>query len=396
MYHKRIVIAATEISTGGLGSYLMTLVRGLKSRGWSVHLLATNERGDLFEHMRKSVTCYDRSALPLSVRKVLTAAELVNSKSPDILLLNNCSLMHYALPLIRTKTKPVAVLHSDDEQFYKTAAFFERKLFRWIAPTQGVADRCKSYLQPKQRQSVRTILHGINNEIFYSGEREAQRISGNICFIGFIAENKGADLLPDIFHKVINTHEDSRLTVVGKGPLKQRLQKIFSENGTLKKCIFAGSIKHEYVGKFLRNADIFLCPTRIEGFGLSVVEAMMSGAVPVVSRIKGVTDDIVDDGVNGLLVEPDDTEGFADAIICLLNSPEKLISMSAAARETAVRRYSAERMIDAYEGLFAEDDDREKILCRGTLGWIIETMGEVINRGIDRKWLVRRALELWK
>jgi len=396
MHHKKIVIAATELSAGGLGSYLMTLERGLTSRSWSVLLLTTNERGDLFEHMRKSVTCYDLSALPLCVRKVLTAAELVNSISPDILLLNNCSLMHYALPLIRTETKPVVVLHSDDERFYKTAAICEKNIFRWIAPTQGVADRCRSFLQPKQRQSVRKILHGINNEIFYSDEKEAKQISGNICFVGFIGENKGADLLPDIFHKVVNTHQDARLTIVGKGPLEQFLKNIFGKNGTLKKCIFTGAIEHEYVAKFLRNTDIFLWPTRIEGFGLSVVEAMMSGVVPVVSRLKGVTDDIVDDGVNGLLVEPDDTEGFADAIIYLLNTPEKLISMSAAARETAVHKYSAERMIDSYEALFAEADDRAAIPCRGTFGWISEVIGEVIKREIDRKWLMRRALELWK
>ncbi len=391
----KIVIATTNISTGGLGSYLMTLVRGLKSRGWSIHLLATNERGDLFEHMGESVTCYDLSAVPLSVKKVLTAAELVNSISPDILLLNNCSLMHYALPLIRAKTKPIAVLHSDDERFYKTAAIFGRKLFRWIAPTQGVADRFKSYLQPLQRQSVRTIHHGVHNEIFYS-HQEGKKVSGNICFVGFLGENKGADLLPDIFHKVVRKFRDARLTVIGNGPLKQKLENIFSQNGTPEKCIFVGAVNQESVAKFLRNADIFLLPTRIEGFGLSVVEAMMGGVVPVVSRIKGVTDNIVDDRVTGLLVKPDDTEGFADAIICLLNCPEKLISMSAAARETAVCRYSVERMIDAYEGLFAENDDREKIPYRGTMGWIIETMGEIINRGIDRKWLVRRTTDLWR
>jgi hypothetical protein len=53
-------------------------------------------------------------------------------------------------------------------------------------------------------------------------------------------------------------------------------------------------------------------------------------------------------------------------------------------------------MIDAYEGLFAEDDDRGEIPCRGTLGWIIETIGELLNRRVDRKWLARRAMDLWR
>lgn len=365
------------------------------SGGWSVDLLVTNERGDLFANLSKFVTAYDLSVVPLSPKKVLNTAKLINNISPDILLLNNCSLMHYALPLINPGTKPVAVLHSDDERFYKTAAFFGKNIFRWVAPTQGVACRFMSYLQALQRDRVRLIHHGVNNEMYYPPQG-AKKITGNVCFVGFLGENKGVELLPDIFHKVVKKFEDARLTVIGDGPLKERLQIMFSQNGMLKNCTFTGRMERETAAGILRNMDILLLPTRLEGFGFSIVEAMMSGVVPVVSRIKGVTDDIVDEGVNGLLVAREDTEGFASAITCLLNNHEKLISMSMAARETAVRRYSAERMINSYESLFAEADDREETNGQWTPGWIIETIREVIDRRIDRKWFVRRVKDLWR
>lgn len=394
---KKIVISSTNISTGGLGSYLDSLATGLVSRGWIVHFLATNERGDLFDKLPESLIRHDFSGIPLSRKKVTAAADLVNSISPDILLLNNCSLLHYALPLVKAITKPVAVLHSDDERFYKTAAFFERRIFRWIAPTRGVSDKCKSYLQIKQRRSVRTIPHGIKKGTFYVDRKNrAEKIGGKICFVGFLGENKGADLLPDIFFRVLSMVKGTQLTIVGNGPLEQRLKKLCSENGTLGHSIFTGAITQESVAKVLRNAEVLLLPTRVEGFGLSIVEAMMSGVVPVVSRISGITDDIIDDGVNGLLIEPDDKEGFSSAIIYLFKNPEKLASISAAAEETAVRKYSIERMLDEYGKLFAEDDDRDKIPCRGTLGWFKEAFGEVISHGVDRKWVANRALGLFK
>jgi glycosyltransferase involved in cell wall biosynthesis len=394
-HSRKIIIAAAEIGAGGLGSYIDTLAMGLKAGDWDVYLLSTNTRGDLFDRMKKSVECYDLSEHPLSMKKILKAAELVNSISPDILLMNNCALMHYALPLIRTVTKPVAVLHSDDKRFYKTASFFKKRIFRWIAPTKGVAVRCKTYLQQEQRNRVRIIPHGVDNKLFTVNKNSRVKIRGSICFVGFIAENKGADLLPDIFNRVSKAYKNAHLTIVGRGPLEQTLKKRCEINGTLHKCIFTGAVNYEKVATVLRDSDILLLPTRIEGFGLSVVEAMMSGAVPVVSWIKGVTDDIVSDGITGLLIEPDDTEGFANAIVSLLKNPEKLISMAEAARKTAVSRYSAEIMLDAYEALFAEEDDRQERKKSNRAGWFTELLTEVLRTSTYRdllkkgKYLIR-------
>ncbi len=393
--NRKIIIAATEISVGGLGSYIDTLAMRLKSGGWEVHLVSTSTRGDLFDRMRESVECHDFSAHPLSGGKILTAAELVNHIAPDILLMNNCALLHYALPLIKTTARPVAVLHSDDIRFYKTASLFEKRIFRWIAPTRGVAERCRTFLQPQRGARVRTIPHGIENKMFTAKESGRRRISGNVSFAGFIAQNKGADLLPDIFSGVSKAYGNARFTIVGSGPLEQTLKRQCEENGTLHKCNFTGTVDHARMAEILRESDILILPTRIEGFGLSVVEAMMSGAVPVVSRIEGVTDDIVSDGLTGVLINPDDARGFATAIVDLLKNPGRLLSMSEMARQDALRRYSAEKMLDAYLALFDEEDDRVSIQQRGTMGWIIETVGEKGRKGVDRRWLLHRAMEIW-
>ena len=393
---RKIIIASPDISTGGLGSYIDTLATGLKVRGWDVHFISTNTRGDFFDLLKKSVECHDLSEQPLSRKKILKAAELVNSISPDILLMNNCSLIHYTLPLVGNKTKPIAVLHSNDDRFYKTAAFCGRRIFRWIAPTQGVADRCKTYLSQEQRKSVYVIPHGIDPALFTVNRNRGKKISGNICFVGFIAENKGADLLPDILLRVSLAYPDVRLTIVGHGPLERTLKSLCEANGILDKCIFTGRVRREKVAEVLRASGILVLPTRIEGFGLSIVEAMMSGTVPVVSKIKGVTDDIVSHGITGSLIEPDDTEGFADAIVDLLKNPVKLISMSEAARETAAHRYSSQKMLDAYETLFGEDDNRQNIPCKGTVGWMMEAIQEVMKKGIDRTWISNRITGNWK
>src|SRR6266540_6007132 len=136
MHRKKIIISAPTITIGGLGSYLVTLVRGLTSRGWCVHLL-TIKRGDLYEKLKESVTCHDICGIPLSRKKVIAVADLINEIAPEILLLNHVPLVHYSLPLLRSEIKTVAVLHSDDSRFYRIATLFSERIFRWIAPTPG-------------------------------------------------------------------------------------------------------------------------------------------------------------------------------------------------------------------------------------------------------------------
>jgi hypothetical protein len=67
--------------------------------------------------------------------------------------------------------------------------------------------------------------------------------------------------------------------------------------------------------------------------------------------------------------------------------------MSEAARKVAVEKFSMDRMLDDYENLFEEKDDRGELPRRGMLGWFKEAITEVIKKGVDRKWLMKRARE---
>lgn len=80
-------------------------------------MLVTNARGDHFDEMKRSFYCHDLSDVALSPKKVFMASDLANSIMPDIILMNNCALMHYALPLIEPTIKTISVLHSDDSRF---------------------------------------------------------------------------------------------------------------------------------------------------------------------------------------------------------------------------------------------------------------------------------------
>lgn len=363
-----------------MASHLQHTAAGLKKRGWEVHCMASNVRGDFFEEMNKNFTCYDFSSVPLSPNKVFMAADLVNSIAPDIVMLNNCALMNYALPLIDPFAKPVAVLHSDDSRFYAIASLFPNRIFRWIAPTVGVRTQFHRFIPRELYGKVHVIPHGTDHQEFFSRDDE-KRIDGfQILFVGFLGESKGADLLPSIFEKVASDIPNAFLTIVGDGPLRMNLDAEFEKLGLKKRVTMCGLTPPAQTAEIMRRSHLLLLPTNLEGFGMVLVEAMMSGLVPVASRLRGITDQIVDHAETGFLVTPGDIHGFAEAIKTIHNDENLFRAMSQKARAVAADRFSLDSMIDHYEELFGEPDDRQNTRKSPRPGWYAEAAIQFLRK----------------
>ena len=374
----KIIIATTEITTGGLGSYLRSLIDGLGDRGWEVHLLVANTQGDHFSEVSKNIRCHDLSGVPLSPKKVFMAAEIADGIDPDVILLNNCALMHYALPLVNHTTKAVAVLHSDDPRFYAIGSLFPRYLFRWVAPTPGVRNRFQPFLKKNLREKVRVIPHGVDGGKFYRTTSPKEQTM-QVLFVGFLGESKGADVLPGIFQKVAGEVPGATLNIVGKGPLESALKEEFRKRGLQERVSFHGPKSRDETAALMRSSDILLLPTRLEGFGIAIVEAMMCGVVPVVSRLEGITDQLVEDGKSGILVSPGDVDGFSDAIKHLSHDRKTLGELSARASSFAADRFSLNTMLDRYESLFAEPVEG-KLPRRSRPAWYAEAAVQYLRK----------------
>jgi glycosyltransferase involved in cell wall biosynthesis len=379
--HPCIVFAAPCFNVvGGIENYMANMVFSFARQGWNVHCLATNSSSDNRIILEKASNFHDISSLSLSPKKVFISADIINKISPDILLINNCPLIQYALPLLNKSIKAISVLHSDDPRFYRAAAIFRDRVFRWVAPTYGVAKEAIFWVGVENQSRVRIIPHGVDPSVYSSYQRE-RILSGRIAFVGYIAENKGADLLLQIMQQVTLGHPAVHLTVVGYGPLRQNLEREFQEAGLSNNISFAGTASPAEVAAILRTSDILLHPTRVEGFGLAIVEAMLCGTVPIVTCFPGITDQLIDDGRNGFLVGKDDVAGFAKAVCAVIENPERSKEMSEAAAVKGMRCFSLSRMITDYEMIFEEADTRSCFHQRTKAGWCFEVVPELLRDG---------------
>jgi glycosyltransferase involved in cell wall biosynthesis len=131
----------------------------------------------------------------------------------------------------------------------------------------------------------------------------------------------------------------------------ERLMAHAIERGSVE---FVGRLTPQEVPRFFAGVDVFLFPSRFEGFGFSLVEAMMAGSVPIVSRIAGITDFIIEEGVTGLLCDIGDEAAFARAVGRLHGDRALLESLGAAAAKAARARFTSARMGADYARLFQE------------------------------------------
>ncbi|WP_336728400.1 glycosyltransferase family 4 protein [Cellulosimicrobium cellulans] len=171
-----------------------------------------------------------------------------------------------------------------------------------------------------------------------------------VVAVGRIEHVKGFDLLVDAFASS-PLRDRARLVVVGDGSEAGALRRRVASAGLTDRVELPGRLDPSEVAARLAAADVVVVPSRADAAPLVVLEAWRSGR-PLVATVRGGPPEIVTDGVDGVLVDPQDTQALATAVLGLLDDPERAQRIGAAGRRR-VEDFTWERVVDRYEDLYA-------------------------------------------
>lgn len=132
-----------------------------------------------------------------------------------------------------------------------------------------------------------------------------------MIYVGSLIQRKGLDLL---MPALAETDDDIRLVIVGEGQEKQALKEQIAKLGITDRVEFKGFVEGEALRELYKNADVFVIPTREDCFGLVILEAMCASLPVISSKYADGAFDLLVDGENGYIVDPEDTEQFAETI----------------------------------------------------------------------------------
>lgn len=180
--------------------------------------------------------------------------------------------------------------------------------------------------------------------------RAALGVSPRSLVVGTVARlvpDKGMDCFLEMAVRILAVRQDAIFMIVGDGPIRGALQQRAGELGIMPYVLFLGH--RDDVRDLMEAMDVFVLPTKREGFGVVFAEAMAMGKATVGSLI-GPVAEVVENGVTGYLVPPDDAQGFAERVIELLADEQKREEFGAAGRRRVERYFNETRMCDSIEG----------------------------------------------
>ena len=355
---------------GGSGIVATELGTELAKRGHEVHFItyalpsrlnAFQERVYFHEVEVPDYPLFEYSPYSLALSSVM--ADVAEHEQLDLIH------AHYAIPhaasaylareILGKNLKIITTLHGTDitlvgnePSFLPIVKFSIEKSDGVTAVSKNLAEKVCSEIGVGRDISV--IPNFIDPEIFKRNPspecrrryaRDDQPVLIHIS--NFRPVKRPEDLIRIL--QLVKDEIDPVLLLIGDGPLRSRLEKMCRELSLCDSVVFLG--KQLSIVELLSLADVYLCTSETESFGLSALEAMSCG-VPAVSSRAGGIPEVIDHGVNGFLETTGDVEAMADRVIELVKDRELYRRFSAAAREKAETTFNIRRIVSRYEDFY--------------------------------------------
>ena len=338
------------LATGGTGGIEVLCKNIIEKADWDNRICCLFDEGKIYEELKYqnknifSLKNENRNKKAI-VNKLV---EYCKKESIDIVTVHHggisCNIIYIMLKQRLPNIKYVRYLHGcfDKYSFGNDGNIIKKMLIKifmqrafdisdlLIFISKAVKDSFDNNFKIKDKKSV-IIYNGIDEKFYEIPllKRENNSLK-NIIFVGRLSYVKGVDLLIDAFNQIQKINSNVRLTIVGDGEEKQNLTNKSKQLGIQDKIYFAG--RQSNVIDWLDKADIFVYPSIWqEGFGISVVEAMARGCIPVTFNNGGLPE-IIENGKNGFLIDKINSKELANKIsrLIALNRKElKKVSISA-------------------------------------------------------------------
>ncbi len=368
MRKKKILFVIPSLAGGGAEKVLVLVLRNLDRGLFEPVVVAFEAKNDYKTDMPGdvSVISLGKKGRLDNLRLVFSLSSVIRDEKPDLI----CGFLYYAnyvaaiakrlsgsrVPLVFTEHNNLTlIINSIRFPSLKRALMrrFRRDAASIVCVSRGVKDDLVSNWGIPERKCV--VINNpveIENVRRLAVERPVHPWFGDdtpvIVACGRLTEQKNFSLLLNAV-SLVSKSRDVRLIIIGEGAQRPALLSLAKELGISDRVDMPGFQANPF--KYMASATVFALSSKWEGFGNVIVEAMACGAPVVSTRCPFGPEEIITDGVDGLLVPSDDAHALAEALSELIDDASARAGLSKEGRKRA-EDFGARKIIAEYEGLF--------------------------------------------
>jgi glycosyltransferase involved in cell wall biosynthesis len=358
----RVEMILPSLIAAGMEMVTYRLSLGLVERGWDVGVTCLQEDGELAHELRSGgvrVRTVPEPGFVGNLRPASLAPWLAQVR-PDVVHVHSGAWIKGAHA---ARLAGVGTVVFTEHGLAPREPWYSPLLKRWGAHycdhVVAVSEPLGEYLRLAgiSGRKLHVILNGVDTRRFVpavgTGALRAEFGIGAAPLIGHVARlapEKNQHRLIEALASLDGGTGAPHLVLVGAGPLEEALREHATSLRVGERVHFAG-VRRDMPAIY-REFDVFVLPSLAEGTSMSVLEAMACGCAIVASSVGG-TPAMLDGGSCGILVGPTDVPGLAEALRMVIADPAGQRGRREAARRRAVEHFSEERMVEAYERLYA-------------------------------------------
>ncbi len=351
---KVIFFIGNMSHSGGTERVLSIVANGLAQRGYQVLIMSLWGSGETFFRVDEPVKIYwlEKEAPRAGIfKKIQLMTSFLNQENADFLIdvdiiLGCCS---FFLKQFRPHMHWISWEHFNFYYHFRKNHNFRRLVRRLVGRFSDqlvvLSEEDKEYYQ--KNLNLKCNITRIYNPNPYEDVLPGQAKEPVIFAAGRLTKVKGFDLLIKSWKLLEEKYPEWTVLVAGDGEEKEKLAGEIKKAG-LKHFHLIGNVSG--IEQYYRKSEIFVLPSRDEGFGMVLLEAMDFSLPAVSYSCKAGPGEIVIDGENGFLVEPENTEMFAEKMELLMADSVRRRQMGEKAKEST-KRFGREHILDEWEAL---------------------------------------------
>ncbi len=341
----KIMFVLAGLGAGGAERVVALISGEMIRRGYSVFVVSFDAADDPIYHAFHPQVEIVRLAIPAgggsvlrglqaSYRRTAALRRLLKQHRPDAVLSFLTKINVLSVAASAGLDIPVVISERNNPAMQRAHPFWANA-WRIAASRASAIVLQTDAIKALYPASIRSRAVVIPNPVIPPAKDSELHDGFALTAVGRLEWQKGFDLLIKAFSAVAPDNPNWTLTIWGEGAERSKLQSIVDQSGHADRITLAGNSQSP--ADWLEKASIFVLSSRYEGFPNVLLEAMSAGLPAISFRCDFGPEEIIDDGVSGLLVEPENIQKLAEALTKLMKNEELRNRLGIAAKKGAER-----------------------------------------------------------